>query len=103
MGPLWRTLVPVGLLLVAIGFVAGAVVAAGSDEPSRRQPIEMVTAPSSDDSTPSRTPSSKPSRTTDVPVVTPRPGVDDGDDSDDRGGRPRGDDDDDDDERDDDD
>ncbi len=103
MGPLWRTLVPVGLLLVATGFVAGAVVAAGSDEPPPRQPVEMVTAPSSGDGTPTRTPSARPSHSSGVPVVTPRPGVED---RDDRGGSRRddvGDDDDDDDERDDDD
>lgn len=98
MGPLWRTLVPVGLLLVALGFVAGAVVAAGSDDPPPRQPVEMVTAPSSDSGTPTHTPSSRPSRSTGVPVVTPRPGADDDrDDRNDRNDR------DDDDERDDDD
>lgn len=81
MGPLWRTLVPVGLVLVALGFVAGAVVAAGSDEPPPRQPVEMVTAPSSSgDGTPTRTPSARSSRSSGVPVVTPRPGVEDRDD-----------------------
>lgn len=92
---------PVGLLLVALGFVAGAVVAAGSDEPPPRQPVEMVTVPSSNGGTPSQPPSSRPTRSSEVPVVTPRPGVDDRDGD---GRPPRGHDgDDDDDERDDDD
>lgn len=105
MGALWRTLVPVGLLLVAAGFVAGAVAAAGSDEPPPRQPVEMVTAPTPDDAssrtpsaTPDTEPTSRPRRTSEVPVVTPRPGIDDdrlddrGEDRDDRDDRDGGDD-----------
>ncbi|KRB73327.1 hypothetical protein ASE01_21590 [Nocardioides sp. Root190] len=110
MGPLWKTLLPFGLLLAAVGFIVGAVVASGTGEPPARRPVDMSVVPGSGtpstqvSPTPSPTaPANRPSRTpsAEVPVVTPRPGGagrdDDDDDRDDR------DDDDDRDERDDDD
>lgn len=106
MGPVGKTMLPLALVLVLVGFITGALVAAGTDEPPRRAPVDMVTGPTSDTpDTPTSRPSpgttpttGEPSKSGSVTVVSPRPRV--GDDDDDDG--PDDDGPDDDDERDDD-
>lgn len=103
MGALWKTMLPLGLLLLAVGFIAGAVVASGTGEPPARRPVDMgvesgTTTPSDPSGTspsdpssdrpsdrPSNRSSNRPPRTPspEVPVVTPRPGGADRDDDDD--------------------
>lgn len=109
MGPVWKTLLPLALVLVLVGFIAGALVAAGTDEPPRRAPVDMVTAPTSGTSdtptsrpSPGQTPTMRnPPKSEGVTVISPRPRVgDNGDDDNDDDDGP--DDDDGDDERDDD-
>lgn len=109
MGPAWRTLLPLAVVLVLADFITGALASAGTDDPPRRAPVDMVTtsiSPGQGATTPV-SPTTNPSPRTPPPsggvaVVSPRPGVGGDDGGDDDRGNDRDDDRDDDDERDDD-
>ncbi len=82
MGPVWKTMLPLALVLVLVGFIAGALVTAGASDPPHRAPVDMVTAPTSGTTgtptsrpSPDRTPSTRtPPTSGGVTVISPRPG-----------------------------
>lgn len=111
MGQVWKTMLPLAAVVVLMGFIGGALLTAGRDEPPRRAPVEMVTGPATDatgstgttTADPSVTPSAPattttaptaptappttqaPTRDGGVTVISPRPRGDDDDDDDDDG------------------
>lgn len=100
MGPVWKIVAPVGVIVLLATVLTLGVLSAGADEPPARAPIELSPVPSDTAATPSSPPSNSPSRPATAPtgsasVVSPRPQVDDDDDDE------HDDDDDDDDEHDD--
>lgn len=86
MGPVQKTMLPLALVLVLAGFIAGALVTAVASDPPRRAPVEMVTSPTSGTTgTPTTRPAPSKARPTPpvsggVTVISPRPGAGAGDD-----------------------